>query len=90
MNYSYNPEGITIMGYYRCDECGATFSAGKETGHADNCIGNGNEDRLTFVFGPDTARMIKSKATLLGDDDAVSYGGLTLKKLKEIFPESLG
>jgi hypothetical protein len=82
----YDPDHGLVPGYFMCDLCGARSSVGDNPLHRPECVAVGLST-LTLCFGPKQVAIVKEMATTWGETH--TWYGLSLRHLKETFPELL-
>jgi hypothetical protein len=82
----YDPNHGLVSGYFVCDECGARSPVGDKSTHLSECVAVGLSS-LTLCFGPKQVAIVKEMAATWGETH--TWYGLSLKHLKETFPELL-
>ena len=82
MQYHYDQSETSPHGHYHCNECGKIMTTSNHNGKCD-------KKALVFVFGKLLVQSAIHRASISGSDDAITYGGLTLKYIKKHFPKAL-
>lgn len=89
MDFAYDHTRTLSYGSWECEKCGTSFSGSGEAIHSKDCPARDKGyEPCTYTFGPKEVEAAKIVAERRQDDNVTtSLGPLSLRVLKEHFPE---